>query len=287
MSAKTGKGSALHEGVTLRFSEHDTLPEAWARWVDQGLGDANDAAAPLHEVRPLAIFVHGGEGSVIGGAVGRTWGESCELQQLWVHPDHRRQGLGAQIVHRFERRAATRGVRHFYLETWSFQAPRLYAALGYRTTHSNSHFPHGLVKHLMEKAVAAEAKQDAEGVVREFWRRMQSNRFDTVAGLLADDFTLEWPQSGERIRGAANFVRMNAEYPSRGPWRFELGRVVASGDQVVTEVAVTDGTTHGLAISFFGVVFGEAGGRIARLVEYWPEPFAARADRAHLTERAG
>lgn len=149
MSDPFEAGPPSHPAV--QWSEHDSLPADSARIVDQGLGDANDAAAPLHEVRALAIFARGGDGPVIGGAVGRTWGASCELQQLWVHEAHRRQGLGAQLVRRFEARAAARGVRHFYLETWSFQAPRLYASLGYRITHTMAEFPHGLVKYVMER----------------------------------------------------------------------------------------------------------------------------------------
>ncbi len=117
-------------------------------------------------------------------------------------------------------------------------------------------------------------------VVREFWRLMASNDFDSVAAVLAPDFVLEWPQSGERIRGAERFARMNREYPARGPWRFNVVRVLADGSDAVSEVEVSDGTTNAKAISFFTVRHG----RIARLAEYWPEAFAAPANRAHLTE---
>jgi GNAT superfamily N-acetyltransferase len=146
---------------TLRWSAHDLLPAEPARVVDEGIGEYNDAAAPLHEVQPLAVFVHGDEdaeagsgnatGHVIGGAVGRTWGASCELQQLWVHARWRSQGLGTQLMRRFEQRAASRGVRHVYLETWTFQAPDFYERLGYRKTHTNANFPHGLAKFVMER----------------------------------------------------------------------------------------------------------------------------------------
>lgn len=51
----------------------------------------------------------------------------------------------------------------------------------------------------MERAAAVE-------VAREFWRLMASNDFHSVAAVLADDFVLEWPQSKERIRGAASFA---------------------------------------------------------------------------------
>lgn len=119
-----------------------------------------------------------------------------------------------------------------------------------------------------------------EAVVREFWNRMASNDFDSVATVMAPDVIVEWPQSRERIRGVANFARMNTEYPSAGPWRFTLQRLVASGAEVVTQAHVTDGVQVAEPISFFTVDHG----RISRLVEYWPEPFAPGGDRTHLTE---
>lgn len=123
--------------------------------------------------------------------------------------------------------------------------------------------------------------EDAAAVVRAFWQRMATNDFASVAELLAPGFVLDWPQSRERIRGAAAFVRMNAEYPSHGPWRFTLHRLVADGGQVVTHVGVTDGVQCGEAISFFRV----EGGRIAAVVEFWPDPFPPAQNRRHLVER--
>lgn len=119
-----------------------------------------------------------------------------------------------------------------------------------------------------------------EVVVREYWRLMATNDFRSVTEVLAQDFVLEWPQSNERIRGAANFARTNAEYSTSGRWQFRINRLVASGSEVVTQVSVTDGTQSGEPVSFFTV----ADGKIARLVEYWPEPFAPAQNRRHLTE---
>jgi ketosteroid isomerase-like protein len=119
-----------------------------------------------------------------------------------------------------------------------------------------------------------------EAVVREFWRLMATNDFHSVKAVLAPEFVMEWPQSKERIRGAENFARMNAEYPTAGRWQFQVNRLVASASEVVTQVSVTDGQQSAEPVSFFTVV----GGRITRLVEYWPEPFAAAANRRHLTE---
>ncbi len=133
--------------VTL--TRHDVLPAAEAAVVDRGLGQANAAAAPLHEVRPLACFARHADDAVIGGAVGRTWGPCAELQQLWVDPAHRRGGLGARLLREFESAAGGRGVTDVYLETFSFQAPDFYRALGYEVAHAHAVYPHGIVRYLM------------------------------------------------------------------------------------------------------------------------------------------
>lgn len=110
---------------------------------------------------------------------------------------------------------------------------------------------------------------------------MATNDFDCVGEVLSEDFTLEWPQSNERIRGATHFARMNAEYPANGPWRFTVNRIVANEtEEAVSDVSVTDGTIHGRAISFFTV----CDGKISRIVEFWPEPYPAPANRRHLVE---
>jgi ketosteroid isomerase-like protein len=121
----------------------------------------------------------------------------------------------------------------------------------------------------------------APTIAREFWRLMATNDFEAVGRVLAPRFVLEWPQSGERIRGAERFARMNAEYPAHGPWRFTLNHVVGHGDEAVTDVGISDGVQVARAISFFTV----DAGRIVRLVEFWPEPMPAPAHRAHLVER--
>jgi GNAT superfamily N-acetyltransferase len=131
----------------------DTLPAHDVQVVDDGLGDANLAAAPLHEVRALGCFAHDDAGQVVGGAVGRTWGACCELQQLWVQPGQRGAGLGTALLRAFEARAAERGCQLVYLETFSFQAPDFYRRGGYETVHASAHFPHGIVKHLMQRRI--------------------------------------------------------------------------------------------------------------------------------------
>ena len=117
-------------------------------------------------------------------------------------------------------------------------------------------------------------------VVKKFWSLMESNDFASVGEVLSDDFVLEWPQSGERIRGRENYGRMNQEYPAHGVWKFTINRLLVDGDEAVTDVLVTDGVQQARAISFFSIT----GSKINKLLEFWPDPFPAPEHREHLIE---
>lgn len=120
----------------------------------------------------------------------------------------------------------------------------------------------------------------AVDVAREFWRLMATNDFDSIGSVLAPEFVLYWPQSKERIRGAENFARMNNEYPAHGTWTFTIHQLVGNQNDAVSDVSVTDGVQKARAISFFTVEHG----KITKIIEFWPEPYPAPANRAHLVE---
>ena len=144
----------MAEPTAVTLTAHETIPSEDALVVDGGLGDYNDRAAPLHQVRPLACFARADDGRVIGGAIGRTWGYHAELQQLWVEEAHRGGGVATRIMERFHREADARGCTFFYLETWSFQAEGFYRTLGYETVFTLGDVGPGHDKHTMVRRVA-------------------------------------------------------------------------------------------------------------------------------------
>lgn len=135
--------------MSVLFTVHDQVPADEAGLVDAGLEDSNALAAPLHDVAALACFARLPCGAVVGGAVGRTWGACCELQQLWVDAAQRRQGIGAALVRAFEAHAQARGCTTFYLQTFSFPAPSLYRSLGYDVALALEGFAPGIVQYTM------------------------------------------------------------------------------------------------------------------------------------------
>jgi GNAT superfamily N-acetyltransferase len=151
LPAPTAARAGEADGVVLDV--HDELPADAVRFVDDGLGAANELAAPVHEVRRLGCFARLPSGEVIGGAVGRTWGACCELQQLWVDARHRKGGIGSRLLRRFEERAAARGCRTFYLDTFSFQAPAFYRRHGYESRLDIRGYSNGIVKHTMVRGI--------------------------------------------------------------------------------------------------------------------------------------
>jgi ketosteroid isomerase-like protein len=115
------------------------------------------------------------------------------------------------------------------------------------------------------------------------WEAMEARDWETVGALLADDVIVDWPQSGERIRGREAVIRVNAEYP--GEWHVTVERLLASGDEAVTEARVDwpeDGHVD-RAISWFTL----REGLVAHIREWWPDPFAAAEWRAGYVERYG
>ena len=123
--------------------------------------------------------------------------------------------------------------------------------------------------------------EESKRIVESFWAAMQTNDFARAGDVLHDDYTLEWPQSGERIRGRANFVAINENYPAHGRWEFTVHRMIAERDQVVSDVGVTDGVVHARVITFSTI----REGKILQQTEFWPDPFEAPGWRAQRVER--
>lgn len=217
---------------------------------------------------------------------------ACELAFFGLAASHVGQGAGRWLMHEATTRAWARRITRFHVHTCTLDHPAavsFYVRSGFTPSRRevevapDPRLTGELPVHVGVHAPVIPGEMpgtDALAVVQEFWRLMATNDFTAVGAVLAPEFVLEWPQSRERIRGAANFARMNAEYPAKGPWRFMVSRAVANGSEVVTDVSVTDGDVLGRAISFFTVERG----LITRIVEFWPEPYPAPATRAHLVE---
>ena len=116
---------------------------------------------------------------------------------------------------------------------------------------------------------------------------LKSGDFGRMNSLLqeyaTDDFVQEWPQSGERLT-AASAARLNESYSEMSGTspKFEYKRMIGGGDVFVVEGTIDYG--DGVPVSYVGV--GEVrDGKVAKITEYFANPFEAPAWRADFVER--
>jgi hypothetical protein len=98
-----------------------------------------------------------------------------------------------------------------------------------------------------------------------------------------DDFVEEWPQSGERLTKAAS-MKMAESYPEMSGTNpsFTYKRMLGGGDLFVIEGTIDYG--DGIPVSYVGI--GELrDGKVAKMTEYFANPFEAPAWRADFVER--
>ena len=120
----------------------------------------------------------------------------------------------------------------------------------------------------------------AKEVVLAFWDAMGTNDFKHASQWLSVAFENYMPQTGELIKGRENFVAVNANYPSNIKWLFTLNSITAEGNNVVTDVSITNGTLTARAITFHTV----ENSLIAKQREYWPDDYPAPEWRSQWVE---
>jgi ketosteroid isomerase-like protein len=108
------------------------------------------------------------------------------------------------------------------------------------------------------------------------------NRGDRAAldTVFSDDVIMEWPQSGERIRGARNRREIYGRFPSLPT--ITPRRLIGEGDLYVLEAGLDYGDGDAYQCVF---VFEMRDGLIARETAYWAKPFPAPDWRAPWVER--
>jgi ketosteroid isomerase-like protein len=140
--------------------------------------------------------------------------------------------------------------------------------------------------------------------VERFSRAMSEDDFDTQDALVHDDYILDYPQSGERIRGRANRRALIEQYPGRVETGMKpsFDRIVGMDDQFVTSPFPAWNVIHlagsGDEYQVIGAVRYPDGktwhfvalltlreGKIWRETDYFAEPFEPPAWRSQWAER--
>ena len=123
--------------------------------------------------------------------------------------------------------------------------------------------------------------KDIRAALDAHWAASDANDFDVEHDIYREDALLEYPQSGERIRGRRNIQASRVAQPNSK--RFTVRRIVGAGNLWVTEfILAYDGRP-----SYTVSVMEFLDGKVVRETQYFAGPFEPGLSRAHLVERIG
>lgn len=114
--------------------------------------------------------------------------------------------------------------------------------------------------------------------LRRHWDASDANDFEAEHDIYGDDAVLEYPQSGERIRGRRKIQESRFVQPNKK--RFTVRRIVGGGDLWVSEFVLTYDDVPSYVVSI--MEFRE--GLVARETQYFGDRFEPSPSRAHLVE---
>lgn len=113
------------------------------------------------------------------------------------------------------------------------------------------------------------------------WAASNANDFEAEHAIYREDAVLEYPQSGERIRGRRNIQASRAAQPNAK--RFTVRRIVGAGDLWVTEFVLSYDGRPSYTVS----VMEFRDGQVVRETQYFADPFEPGPSRAQWVERMG
>jgi len=111
------------------------------------------------------------------------------------------------------------------------------------------------------------------------WDASDASDFKVEHEIYREDAVLDYPQSGERIRGRRNIQESRTVQPSKK--RFTVRRIIDGGDLWVTEFILTYDGVPSYSVSI--MEFRE--GLVAHETQYFADRFDTGPSRGHLVER--
>ncbi|MDR3635944.1 MAG: nuclear transport factor 2 family protein [Isosphaeraceae bacterium] len=122
--------------------------------------------------------------------------------------------------------------------------------------------------------------REIRAALERHWEASRVGDQDAEHEIYNDDAVVEYPQSGERVRGRHNVQALRSQHPAR-PSGFVVRRIVGGGELWVTEyvIAYDGGRINTVSMMEFQA------GKVVRETQYFAEPFEPPAWRAQWVER--
>jgi len=120
--------------------------------------------------------------------------------------------------------------------------------------------------------------RDIRAALDRHWAASDASDFEAEHEIYREDAVLEYPQSGERVRGRRGIQASRTAQPNRK--RFAVRRILGAGDLWVSEFILTYDGEPSYTVS----IMEFRDGKVARETQYFGDPFEPGPSRAHLVE---
>ena len=110
------------------------------------------------------------------------------------------------------------------------------------------------------------------------WDASDASDFEAEHEIYHEDAVLDYPQSGERIRGRRNIQESRTVQPNKK--RFTVRRIIGSGNLWVTEFVLTYDGIPSYTVS----IMEFSDGMVVRETQYFSDPFPPGPSRARWVE---
>jgi hypothetical protein len=120
--------------------------------------------------------------------------------------------------------------------------------------------------------------EETRAKLERHWDTAGNRDQEAAHDIYHEDCVVEWPQSGERVRGKADLQALRTAYPAQ--LEFNVRRILGGGDLWITEYRISyDGApVHVVSIMEF------RDGLVARETHYFADPFEPPDWRARWVE---
>src|SRR5215217_6551697 len=115
--------------------------------------------------------------------------------------------------------------------------------------------------------------------LKRHWDASDASNFRLEHEIYHEDAVLDYPQSGERIRGRRNIQESRLVQPNKK--RFTVRRIIGSGELWVTEFVLTYDGIPSYAVSIMEL----REGLVANETQYFADRFQPAPSRSHLVEK--
>jgi hypothetical protein len=132
---------------------------------------------------------------------------------------------------------------------------------------------------LAVRADQGKRDEDVRAALKRHWAASDANDFLAEHAIYADHAVLDYPQSGERIRGAHDIQASRMAQPNAK--RFAVRRILGGGGLWISEIILTYDAhpVHVVSIMEF------ENGKVVRETQYFGEPFEPGPSRAQWAQR--